>query len=544
MKLKPDSRKLKLNGKARRSVSKMKGEHLLVVYECAPIGIVECSPEGMHLNVNNEFCRITNYEKEDLLTHSIQDISYEDDYLNEIKLYEQLIAGKILSYKIEKRYIRKDSDIIWVQVNRSSIRDSNDRTLYTVGIVQDITERRQAEALIRFQSHLLENVHDAVIATNDKLQISSWNHGAEELYGWTAAEVLGRPIIEVTQTELTHDERNLLVDRVVRENSVIVEAVHHHKNGHAIQVEARGIPLYGDDGRVTGYVTAVLDITQRKQAEEALRESEERIRRAFEIETVGIIFFDLNGMIINANQAFLQMSGYSPADVEQGQVRWDKMTPEEFMPASYSARDELRTKGATTPYEKQYIRKDGSRWWGLFAARLLGENEGVEFILDITDSKQAEDALREAKERYRNLFDWVPVPIYACDANGLILEFNQSAVELWGRVPEKNNPEERYCGSFKIYYPDGRPMPHNECPMARVLNGETFQPHELEILVERPDGVRRNVLAHPWPVKNEYGEIVQAINCLYDITQRKQAEQALHQLNLQLEGRVQDRTEE
>ncbi len=80
--------------------------------------------------------------------------------------------------------------------------------------------------------------------------------------------------------------------------------------------------------------------------------------------------------------------------------------------------------------------------------------------------------------------------------------------------------------------------------MARVLNGETLQPHELEILVERPDGVRRNVLAHPWPVKNEHGEIVQAINCLYDITRRKEAEAALQRLNLDWKVSVQDRTKE
>src|SRR6185503_14099064 len=85
---------------------------------------------------------------------------------------------------------------------------------------------------------------------------------------------------------------------------------------------------------------------------------------------------------------------------------------------------------------------------------------------------------------------------------------------------------EKFCDSFKIFYPDGRFMPHGECPMARMMSGETLSQHELEILVERPDGLRKNVLAHPLALKNESGEIVGAINCLYDITERKQAEQA------------------
>jgi PAS domain S-box-containing protein len=285
--------------KVSRRGSNHNGGRLLSTVRNAPIGIAECSLEGMYINVNEEFCRITGFTKEEVLTHTIKDISYEQDYAGEMRLHEQLLAGEIASYRIEKRYVRKDAAIIWVQVIRSLVRDSDGNAVYSVGIVQDITAK-----------------------------------------------------------------------------------------------------------------------------------------------------------------------------------------------------------------------------------------------------KQAEKELHETKERYHNLFDLVPVAVYACDANGLILEFNQTAVELWGREPEKNNAAERYCGSFRIYYPDGRPMAHGDCPMARMLQGETLQPHELEILVERPDGVYRNVLAHPWPLKNERGEIIQAINCLYDITDRKQIEEALQLLTLQLESRVQDRTKD
>ncbi|MFN2507598.1 MAG: PAS domain S-box protein [Chthoniobacterales bacterium] len=145
-------------------------------------------------------------------------------------------------------------------------------------------------------------------------------------------------------------------------------------------------------------------------------------------------------------------------------------------------------------------------------------------FVDITRPKEAEDEVYSAL-RYRTLFELVPVAVYTTDAEGRIQEFNHRAQELWGRTPNPNG--EKFCGSFKIYHPDGRPMPHEQCPMARVLRGEELDPAELEILVEQEDGARRNVVVAPRALKDERGKIVGAINCLHDISGRKQMEEAL-----------------
>ena len=151
-------------------------------------------------------------------------------------------------------------------------------------------------------------------------------------------------------------------------------------------------------------------------------------------------------------------------------------------------------------------------------------------IIDLRALKTAEAKLRTSEERYKTLFDLIPVAVYTCDADGIIREYNQRAVELWGREPGRNGEKSRFCGSHKIYYPDGRPMRHEECPMARALRGEKLTSKDLEIIVERPDGKKRDVIPAPRVVKDERGKIVGAINCLFDITERKRAEAAAMRL--------------
>ena len=98
------------------------GNHLLAAYQHAPIGIVGCSPEGHYTLVNEEFCRLTGYQQEELLGRSIRDISFQEDYEEEWKLYEKLIAGEIASYKFERRSMRKDGTFIW-EIGRASCRE-------------------------------------------------------------------------------------------------------------------------------------------------------------------------------------------------------------------------------------------------------------------------------------------------------------------------------------------------------------------------------------------------------------------------------------
>jgi signal transduction histidine kinase len=143
----------------------------------------------------------------------------------------------------------------------------------------------------------------------------------------------------------------------------------------------------------------------------------------------------------------------------------------------------------------------------------------------VTDDSS--DAVRWNEERNRTLFDLGPLAVYSCDAAGVIQEFNHRAVELWGREPLVGDTDKRFCGSFKLFRPDGSFMPHEQCPMAEVLAGTLSEACDAEVVIQRPDGSRITVIVNIRSLKDEGGDIIGALNCFYDITASKETEEAL-----------------
>jgi len=144
--------------------------------------------------------------------------------------------------------------------------------------------------------------------------------------------------------------------------------------------------------------------------------------------------------------------------------------------------------------------------------------------VDSSQLARPDTAMSESAEYYRIMFDLGPVAIYSIDASGVIQTFNRRAATLWGREPKPGDTDERFCGSYKLFRPDGTFMPHAECPMAEVVTGVMSEARDAEVIIERPDGSRVTVIVNIQPLRNEDGDIMGAINCFYDITERKEAE--------------------
>lgn len=272
---------------------------------------------------------------------------------------------------------------------------------------------------------------------------------------------------------------------------------------HAFRVDAP------DQGHVAVLFT---DVTEARRADEALRTFEVRLRRAIEIETVGVIFFRPDGPVTYANEAFLRMSGYTQEDVENGQVRWDTMTPPEWMSMSTQAIDAAFSLGQSTPYEKQYRRKNGSRWWALSYVSRIDEHEGVKFIVDITNAKRAE----AERERLAAIVENSRDAVVGLDLAGTITDWNPAAEALYGYTAK-----EIVGRPIDVLVPPDR-VEERIAMLERLRHQEDIPP--IETVRRRKDGSLVEVEIRPSPVLDSSGAVIGAAVIARDATERKRLE--------------------
>jgi PAS domain S-box-containing protein len=263
----------------------------------------------------------------------------------------------------------------------------------------------------------------------------------------------------------------------------------------------------------------------------ALRETSERLKRVLEVETVGVMFWDLTtGCLVDANETFLKLMGYSRQDVEARTLTWQKLTPPEYMEVSAAEVRKFMVTGRVGPYEKEYLRKDGTRQWLVFAGSSLGENACVEFCVDISNRKKTEAALRESEQRFRLLVTLSPVAMGLVDPDGVIRFLNDHFTRLFGYTIDDVPTLAEW---WRRAYPDEeyrrRVVQIWTAAVAKEApNLGTTHPREWEIRCK--NGTQRIVRISSIHVGDDI------LVCFVDLTERKRVEEALSQSERQLQS--------
>ncbi|MCC7106922.1 MAG: PAS domain S-box protein [Chloroflexi bacterium] len=265
---------------------------------------------------------------------------------------------------------------------------------------------RKSEASERLQrewlSTTLSSIGDAVIATDAQGAVRFMNGVAEALTGWPRTEAAGQALdqIFVILNEQTRQPVESPVASVLRERTVVGlgnHAVLVARDGTERPIDDSGAPIRGEDGAVIGVVLVFRDVSQRRRAEDALRESEDRLRRIFDSSPIGIVSWELDGRVTDSNDAFLRMIGYSRQELAEGHLNRVALTAEEYRAADEKVVQELLATGASRSYEKEYVRKNGTRVPVLVGTVLFDgpRRHGVSFLLDISQRRALDRMQRE-----------------------------------------------------------------------------------------------------------------------------------------------------
>ncbi|HET7271210.1 MAG TPA: PAS domain S-box protein, partial [Rubrobacter sp.] len=387
------------------------------------------TPEGVYTYASPACRTLLGYEPEELVGHSSYEFSHPED-LEQIRSTHSVLLQHPDVHTVSYRIRRKDGSYIWFETTSRGVREpETDEVLEIIAASRNITERKRVEAELRESQEALRKSEEFHRFAAEAGRIGTWDldlRTEECLVSPKMAELMGFSHDQTTvpgpqwRESIVPEDRTLMASALAAsiENDAPFDLEFRItlKDGRERWLYSRGGVIRDASGKALRAHGASIDVSERKRAEEKLRESEGRLQRAIEIETVGVIFFKTDGSITDANDAFLRMSGYSREDLVEGLVRWDEMTPPEWMPHSLKAIEEFRSTGRTIPYEKEYIRKDGSLWCALFAATRLDEEEGVEFIIDITERKRAEEELQKSNERITNILESITDAFFAVDS--------------------------------------------------------------------------------------------------------------------------------
>jgi PAS domain S-box-containing protein len=442
----------------------------------------------------------------------------------------------------EQKFLRPDKSVGYYYSTFRGNYDDSGELISIVGTVLDITERKLAEDALRESEDKFKYVFDHSLIPKSITLLSgeiNVNGAFCEMLGYQPEElkrINWADISHPDDIELTNDSLNLVLSG--KKDSARFIKRYIHKNGTIVWADV-GTSLRRDaDNNPQYFLTSVNDITERKAAEEALRDSEERFSKSFRTSPISFMIANLeDGKIIEVNDAFTTISGFTREEALASTTLELKIWVNEQDRKHLI--DSLR-KGHAILHQETHLRsKEGKIAIVLLSAqviKLANRNCIISSIEDITVRKRAEEALRESEERFHSMANSIPQLAWVARADGFIYWYNQRWYDYTGTKPEQMEG----WGWQIVHDPEVLPQVMKNWT-ASIASGQTF---EMSFPLRGADGQFRTFLTqvHPW--KDSEGRVIQWFGTNTDVETLKRAEEIINKLNEELEQKVMQRTEQ
>jgi PAS domain S-box-containing protein len=395
---------------------------LAQTFELAAVGLTLSDPDGHLLNVNRAYCEIVGYEASELIgRHGTFLLAEEERPAAELRRLARR-CGETPPHRDWKVFAKGGRPKV-IRSTSSRLRTAGGEGLY-LGVVVDITEQRQAEADLRasderYRSFIRQSTEGIwrfetpepipIHWSEDRIleeilarsRLAECNDAMARMYGFAAAEdLIG---VRLSELFLPTDPDNLAVLRqYIRSGFKLVEAESREQDRFGQEKWfVNNVVGIVKDGRLLRSWGLQRDITAQRRAAEALRESELRFRGVVESDMIGFIFWHADGYFWDANQHAADMLGYPLEELRSGRLRWSEITPPEYYDLDTRKLNEILANGVMRPFEKEFIRVDGTRVPVLLAGALLAGDprRGVAYVMDISERRRTEQRLRDADRR-------------------------------------------------------------------------------------------------------------------------------------------------
>src|ERR1700752_393978 len=495
------------------------------VFNASPIGIAVENLEGQPLFVNPAFCSFLGFTEEELRKKHCVDFSPPEDAQKDWALFQQLKAGSIDHYQLEKRYFRADGSLVWGSLSISLL-NSRPSPL-VIAMVEDITDKKRAEEALFRHAAIVESSDDAIISENLDGVIVSWNGGAQRIYGYTEGETVGKPITILVPRELVDEEDKILERGRAGERIEHYETLRVTKEEKGINVSLSVSPIKDSSGRILGLCSISRDISDRKRGEEARRLAEqefakanERLQLAMEAGAAGGWDYDLKtGKDVWFGAAHAQLGMTRDEALGSPKEFWDRVHGDDRERLEH-ALQVAKEKREDFGEDVRVVWRDGTTHWlrsrGRFHYAANGEAErSLGISLDITERKRAEEALL----RYAAIVESSEDAIASGTLDGIIVSWNTGAQHMYG-----------YTEAEAV----GKPItmilpPELRDEEKKILETVRAGDHisQFETVRVAKTGKRINVSLTISPIKDSNGRMVGVSGIARDITERKLAEEAL-----------------
>jgi PAS domain S-box-containing protein len=403
--------------------------------------------------------------------------------------------------------------------------DDNNKPVRIRGITQDITQNKKAEEKIQNLANIVESSNDAIGTMSLDGIITSWNKGSEQVYGYSAKEIFMKPG-SILIPQYSDEETRKLIEMVkqgIKVNNY--ETSRLRKDGKTIDVSLNLSPVFDVFGKLTAISIIARDITERKRAEEKLRESEDKCRSIVETANEGISTTNNEGALSYVNKQMADMLGYTIEEIV-GRNIWD-FVEEEVKPI-VTKKFERRRQGVTESFDFKLKRKDGSPLWVLINSRSFFDDNGkfigyLNMHTDITERKKADEKLRESEEKYRNIVETASEGILITNDENIATYVNKKFADVLRYTPEEIISR----STWGLISDEYKPIVKMNLDKRRQGISNSY---ELKLISK--DGCPIWTIINAKPLFDIDGRYIGAMSMFTDITKWKEAEEALANIEI------------